>query len=416
MADPVPASDTVVDDADAAFLYSETADGDFRKVTASRFVSSVGLGPDDEGKIPTVDEDGNVAFGPFSVDSLVVGDFFETARTLSAKWLRRDGALYDADDYPELAAIMPELADGVIWSLEPSNTTTSSNSIVQVGTRITAAFASGTATNIVASLDGGDWNVRDTITGFSGPRITAGLGIYVGVDGNGKYSTSPDGDTWGAPVTINASAGFSGIAFGNSIFVAVGTLSGNAAIYSSPDGTTWTSRTPGTTQILQGINFVNGVFIVTGNNGTIITSTNGTSWTLQTSGTTSPLYSAAYSGGTYAVVGDSGTIKTSTNLTSWTTRTSGTSVSLRAIIGSSLGFLAVGATGVARISDTGTTWAGSVTGLNSTLSAAIADASDDTKYYVVGNLTSIVYGQRTLPTQFRVPDDNPTYGWIKAVI
>jgi hypothetical protein len=27
----------------------------------------------------------------------------------------------------------------------------------------------------------------------------------------------------------------------------------------------------------------------------------------------------------------------------------------------------------------------------------------------------ILDGIRTLPTQFRVPDDNPTNGWIKAV-
>ena len=61
MADPVPASDTVVDDADSEFLYSETSTGNFRKVTVTRFVNSTGLTSANEGEILYIDGDGAYA-------------------------------------------------------------------------------------------------------------------------------------------------------------------------------------------------------------------------------------------------------------------------------------------------------------------------------------------------------------------
>lgn len=343
-----------------------------------------------------------------------VGDFKSTTRTLSADWLRRDGALYDAVDYPVLAALLPELDDSVDWDTEAANTTGEAFSIVQAEGRLTAVFNSGV---VVASVSGGAWNVRATITGASNPVVAYGASTFVAVDGNGKGASSPDGDTWSSAAFIDTGTiGCNGIAFGAGVFVAVGLKDGGGGgIWTSPDGATWTERTSGSASILNGIDFVNSVFIATGNSGVILTSTDGTTWTSRTSGSASALYAAAYLGGTYAVCGASGTILTSTNLSGWTSRTSGVSTTLRSIIANTLGFLVVGASGVARISDDAITWSPTTTGLTSTLYDAIYDSADDALYYVSGNLTSILYGVRTLPTQFRVPDDDPTYGWIKAL-
>jgi len=351
-------------------------------------------------------------------DPFEIGDFFGSARTLSSDWLRRDGSLYDSADYPDLAALLPALDDGVEWDLEAANTTAQGYSIVEAEGRLTAAYANGTTANIAASIDGGAWNVRASITGFTNPHLAYGNGIFVAVDGNGNYSTSPDGDTWGAATSLDPDAGFVGLAFGASLFVGAGLKADgtHGGIWSSPDGTTWTERTSGVTNILNGIEFVNSIFIVTGRNGVILTSPDGITWTSRTSGSILPLNSAGYTAGTYVVCGAGGTILTSTNLTGWTSRTSGVSTELRSVVGSANGFLAVGDSGVAIISDDGITWTPTITGLSITLRNAIVDSVDAAKFYVVGDLTSILYGVRTFPTQFRVPDDDPTYGWIRALI
>lgn len=347
-----------------------------------------------------------------------IGDFFDTARTMSSKWLRRNGALYNVASYPALAALLPALSDGVEWEPEPANTTGECYGIIQAEGRITALFANGTSAVVVASIGGGEWNVRATISSLSSPVIAYGAGTFVAVDGNGKCSTSPDGDTWSASTAIGAGTiGCSGIAYGAGVFVAAGLKNGGGGgVWTSSDaGATWIERTSGSAQLFNGLDFVNGVFIATGNSGVIYTSPDGITWTAQTSGTANTLYAAAYLGGTYVVCGASGTVLTSTNLSGWTARTSGVSTALRSIIANALGFLVVGLNGVARISNDGITWASAPTGLNSPFYDAVYDSSDNSLYYVVGNITSILYGIRTLPTQFRVPDDNPTYGWIRAL-
>ena len=80
MADPVPAADTVVDNDDAEYLYSETSTGDFRKVEATKFVTSLGQSGDDEGKVATIDENGSVAWETPVIGAMIL---IET-KTLSA--------------------------------------------------------------------------------------------------------------------------------------------------------------------------------------------------------------------------------------------------------------------------------------------------------------------------------------------
>ena len=63
--------------------------------------------------------------------------------------------------------------------------------------------------------------------------------------------------------------GFNNVAWCDNQFVAVGD---SGKIYTSPDGTTWTSRTSGTTAGLFGVNYYNGVLLVTGASGVVLKS------------------------------------------------------------------------------------------------------------------------------------------------
>lgn len=349
----------------------------------------------------------------------VIGDFKDTVRTLDGKWLRRNGALYNSVDYPTLASMLPALPDGVIWENVASGSATTGDGITQGPDRLTAISKSGSNSVITASINGAAWDVRATLNSFSSQAIQFGGGIYAAVDGNGKYSYSNDGDIWSSPSTLSGtSPGITSITFGNALFVMTGTLNSAKAIWTSPDAVTWTSRATGTlgAGVMWGVSYANNVFIATGSNGSIHTSTDGITWTLRTSGVTASLNASTYISGVYVVVGDTGTILTSTNLTGWTSRTSGTTNALNSVASSSAGILAVGAGGVARISNlTASTWSPTTTGVTANLRVVIVDSANPAKYYVAGPQNSHLYGTRTQPTQFRTPNDNPTYGWIRAL-
>ena len=173
--------------------------------------------------------------------------------------------------------------------------------------------------------------------------------IFVAGDTSGKRLTSPDGVTWTqtAVVALEISDG----AFGAELYVMVGK---SGRIDTSPDAITWTARNTGTNDFY-GLDFVNDVFILTGDN-VFKTSTNGTGYT-DRSGPGGGLTCAAYGDGVYVVGGNSGVITTSTNLSSWTSRTSGFGTDY--ITGLAYGaglFVAVGWAGKITTSPDGTTW------------------------------------------------------------
>lgn len=355
---------------------------------------------------------GGVGQGNF-LAAFSIGDGFYSARDISSvdgTWLRRNGALYNSADYPELAALLPSLPDGIEWS----SRNTGATSIRAFFANSNGLYIGSTGTtnsSIHFSTNGEEWAQVASIADFSVAGITQGGSIFVAVDGSGYVSVSNNGISWTARTLVASGQGFLAVAYGAGLFVAVGTA---GIIYTSPDGASWTSRTSGVSTILNGVSFINSTFVAVGSSGVILTSTDGISWTARTSGAPSAfLYSSAYGAGVYVVVGAGGVILSSTNLSTWTSRTSGTSLDLQSVTCSSSGFLAAGSSGVARISSNGTTWSASATGVSISFTVSGFDPDNPAEYYVGGSST-LLKGIRTLPTQFRVPNDAATYGWIKA--
>jgi hypothetical protein len=133
--------------------------------------------------------------------------------------------------------------------------------------------------------------------------------------------TSIDGVAWTKrraciPASLYA------VAYGNSLFVAVGN---EGAVVTSADGIEWTSQDSGTEERLRGIAYGEGIFVAVGYSGTIISSKDGVRWTSRKSGTGNRLQSIAYGNGTFVAVGWNGVILTSRSGHTWIRRNSGTS-------------------------------------------------------------------------------------------
>lgn len=122
--------------------------------------------------------------------------------------------------------------------------------------------------------------------------------------------------------TGNASC--AGVAFGNSVYVAV--LNGGF-IYKSPDGNAWTKvQDAGIPAVgtFTSVAFGAGNFVVSGNNGLILTSSNGQNWTSRTSATTNNLLNVQFLQGAFYVVGNNATLRRSTDAVTWSSITIGT--------------------------------------------------------------------------------------------
>ncbi len=122
-----------------------------------------------------------------------------------------------------------------------------------------------------------------------------------------------------------------------------------------------------TAEVLSGVAFGNGIFVVVGETGTVLTSPDGAAWTQQTTGLEEAeiaLQAVAFGGVTFVAVGEGGTIITSTDGVNWTERASG--VDGRFLSGVVYGdgvFVACGGGGkVTRSVDGGVTWSGGDSG------------------------------------------------------
>ena len=212
------------------------------------------------------------------------------------------------------------------------------------------------------------WTPPTLPTGFAA-NLTSVIfnGTFVALGEDGSIILSADGITWTSAGSVGA-AGMLGLTFGFlpgsgvPTYVAVGT--GGRIFVGSADLTTWTPAPSGTTNDLNSIAVVNGVFTITGSGGTLLVSQNGTQWTSQVSNTTNTLRSVAFNPLLpihYAAVGDAGTVIVSTDgVTDWTPiAPPPVPQDLRSVtVGGASGtrFLAVGLNGAVVHSDDGMKW------------------------------------------------------------
>lgn len=364
---------------------------------------------------------GAVGQGNF-LDAYSVGDFYDTVRTLDSDWLRRNGALYDSTDYPTLAALLPSLPDGVEWSAFGSGISGTIQALYVSSTEILVASASGSGSTLIfRSTDFSTFALVATVGSINPTRIYRFGTTYVlaglSSTGAGLVSTSSDAVVWSSPNSIVGIQGqLCSIAFDGTTYVAAGNgNSGNGAFARSTDLVSWTAVLTSSTGAIYDIKYLNSQFIAVGVGGNILTSSNGSTFAVQSSGTTQVLYKVGYGNGLYVVTGNSGLIITSTNGSSpWTLRTSGTTAQLiGGVVYSDSGFMVLGNTGVSRISTNGTVWSSTLTGTSSNFVDADFNKTQQNIYYGATS-SGLFQGSRTLPTQFRVPNDEPQYGWIKA--
>ncbi len=144
-----------------------------------------------------------------------------------------------------------------------------------------------------------------------------------------------------------------GVAYGNGVFVAVGSF---GSILTSTDGADWTARDSGTLQALSGVEWCGTQFVAVGGQGIVLTSADGFTWTAQQTGTTEALYGVASNGSTLVVVGWRGTVITSRDGVVWTNRDAGTDEPQRGVCWTGAEFISVGRNATVLKSPDGTSW------------------------------------------------------------
>jgi hypothetical protein len=285
----------------------------------------------------------------------------------------------------------PVSAGDITYAAVISNTA-SATSIVNVGLSVSASGAGGSAGknyalivpsgggsvgigtsaptsqlevvgNIVSK--GTSWTVATapgfgTITNFSG--VTYGNGMFVAIAGNGglnKFITSTDGIQWKS-ITVPAGQ-WKAMTYGNGLFVAVSSVNsipGNNMIITSPDGVNWTVRTSPLSQ-LYSVGYGNGMFVATANGtANYITSSDGITWTLRSLPVTST-HAVGFGNGKF-VLPNGSIVQTSTDGITFATSSSASTRSWKAVTYGNGLYVAVASDGTisnsVMTSPDGTTW------------------------------------------------------------
>ena len=170
---------------------------------------------------------------------------------------------------------------------------------------------------------GNYWTGRSVSSSWTGITYGNGLFVAVGASGNERAMTSPDGITWTARSACGNNDNWRSVTYGNGLFVAVSDY--NDKVMTSPDGITWTARSAcGNDDGWMGITFANGLFVAVGTlNDKVMTSPDGINWTARSSSYS--CYGVAYGNGLFVAVNANATRRaiTSPDGITWTGRSVG---------------------------------------------------------------------------------------------
>jgi len=178
-------------------------------------------------------------------------------------------------------------------------------------------FVGVSQNNICTTADGYNWQNNGSFNNtFHGVRYANGQFIAVG--DNGSIFESADGINWNNH-SVATSGSFSGVAFGNELYVAAGSVAAT-----SPDGVAWSLCASNPPAVITRIVYGEGLFVATAYvgsyyypNGEILTSQDGVNWQVQFTPQSISFSGIAYSGGTFFAIGSAGTMFKSTDGTNW---------------------------------------------------------------------------------------------------
>jgi hypothetical protein len=132
------------------------------------------------------------------------------------------------------------------------------------------------------STDGINWTAGTGVSTSSLTGTAYGNGVFVAVGsgGGGQIYTSTDGTNWTLNTSVSSSGALNSITFGRDTFVVVGQLQGaggeTAGVFTSTDGTNWVARNCGAWGNLVGVTYGNGEvsqFVAVGTQGLILGAT-----------------------------------------------------------------------------------------------------------------------------------------------
>ena len=143
---------------------------------------------------------------------------------------------------------------------------------------------------VVTSIDGNvGWTLLQpsfTANGLNSVASSPTQIVVVGENATVWYSTNGSNWTQGTITGLTHTATLTGVAYGNGIFVAVGSKVDTDSIdpgfiITSVNGITWVERSSRfiTTQNLHNVSFADGFFYAVGDNDTILRTSNGVNWT-----------------------------------------------------------------------------------------------------------------------------------------
>ncbi|MGL6159403.1 beta-propeller fold lactonase family protein [Microbulbifer sp.] len=244
--------------------------------------------------------------------------------------------------------------DGLHWKLNPPLPYTQFlylDNVAYNGAEfmITGKTASSRKPNFFSGSNGTNWDGHIVDGIYSaiawGNNVFVAVGSYGGVHGKGVYiATTTKNNGW--KVFKDASGtSLQSVTYGNGKFVAIG-----SHVRISTDGLNWASYDTGFYPSLVDICWSqkNGMFVAVGQLGLIITSPDGISWTVQSSGTQKTLMGICWDESImeFAAVGDGGIVLTSPDGATWTSQLSPVSVDLYGIVSADEQFVVVGENGV----------------------------------------------------------------------
>lgn len=361
-----------------------------------------------------------------------IGDGAWSIRDLSPDWLRRNGAVYPRSAYPELAALLPVLPDSVTWGSGEFDVAVPSGyscrGIAQLGSMYVALFTGSPGTCIYSSDDRGKtWTQRYSDNIYYGTAILAGVNEFAAFQADANTNTarvvrSLDGVSWsGAAVPGSATPNYTSILipayFDGEYYLLKTAGGGNNYVHRSADGVTWaTSSLPGAGNLIVASP---DMALALGGGSLYQSVDHGENWSTLGSNpfsTYNPSVGAYEPDrGLYIYGGQNpaGAILTAPDGLTLTSRHTVANPDWYRISANANGIAAAGFGGAFSLSSDGLSYTNFSVPGSGAFGGVLVDEEISGRV-LAGRGDRIYFGTRVSPTQFRVPDDDPTNGWIRA--